>query len=162
VFLSRPDGTVAQIGELQQGWDGVRLSDAEVIHFKSFDGTDIEAALMKPLTAAVGGKVPLVVFAHGGSASNFTADYFWFNAWSQLFAARGYQVLMVTPTLTVHLERDKANPASQSLALYRALKHLGVESVLVTDPEQGHVPGQEQHQVDVMKRMVDWYDRHLK
>jgi hypothetical protein len=34
--------------------------------------------------------------------------------------------------------------------------------MLVTCPEVGHLPHQEQFQVDVLRRMLDWYDRHLK
>ena len=75
----------------------VRLADAEIFRFKSFDGTEIEAALMKPIGPASKAKLPLVLLVHGGPASNFSADYFWFNSWPQLLAARGYQVLMVNP-----------------------------------------------------------------
>jgi dipeptidyl aminopeptidase/acylaminoacyl peptidase len=288
LFLRHPNGKVVQVGELQQGWSGIQLSDAQIFHFKSFDGTDIEAALMMPRTssstapAPSSSKAPLVVLAHGGPASAFTSDYFWFNAWAQLLVTHGYQVLLVnprgstgygeqfvkanradlgggdfkdimaavdvvvargevdpnrlgiggwsygaqmtqwaighthrfkaavtgqgvfdeafefyteddpaadewyfgrpwehpevfarsspstfigtakTPTLIVHMEGDKTNPLSQSQSLYRALKHIGVETVLVTYPEDGHLPRQEQFQVDVLKRMLDWYDGHLK
>ena len=67
-----------------------------------------------------------------------------------------------TPTLIVHGEDDPVNPVGQSRALYRALKRLGVETELVTYPGEGHLPRQELHQVDVLKRMLDWFDRHLK
>jgi dipeptidyl aminopeptidase/acylaminoacyl peptidase len=315
VFVRRSSGAVAQIGELQSGWDGITLADAEIFRFQSFDGTSVEAALMKPAlpsgaavapagpaapvaavapagpsAAAVApsgpvapsAKWPLVVLAHGGPASNFSADYFWFNAWAQLLSARGYAVLFVnprgsigygekflaanrgdlgggdykdilaaldtviargnidasrvaiggwsyggqmtewaightnrfkaavvgqgvydeaseygtedspaddewyfgtpwehpdvyvrnspatfignakTPTLIVHGEDDTTNPVGQAKALYRALKRLGVETELVTYPGEGHLPHQEQHQVEVMQRMLDWYDRHMR
>jgi dipeptidyl aminopeptidase/acylaminoacyl peptidase len=298
VFLRHTDGKVVQLGELQDhGWTGVRLNDAEIFKFKSFDGTLIEAALMKPHSAAAApataktpaavdgapsAKAPLIVLAHGGPASSFMSDYFWFNAWPQLLVTHGYQVLLVnprgsigygeqfekanradlgggdfkdlmaatdaviargevdpdrlgiggwsygaemtqwaightnrfkaavsgqgvfdeafefytedgpaadewyfgtpwehpdiyarnspatfignarTPTLIMHMEGDVTNPLSQSQGLYRALKHLGVEAELVTYAEDAHLPRQEQFQIDVMKRMIDWYDRHLK
>jgi len=223
-----------------------------------------------------------VVLVHGGPASNFSADYFWFNSWPQLLADRGYEVLMVnprgsigygeqfvkanradlgggdfrdvmaavdaviargetdpkrlgiggwsygaemtqwaighthrfraavsgggvfdeaaefgtedgsaedlwyfgtpwehpeiyarnspatfiknatTPTLIVHGEEDRNNPLGQSLALYRALKYLGVESELITYPGEGHLPLQPKHQVDILQRMLDWFDRYMK
>jgi dipeptidyl aminopeptidase/acylaminoacyl peptidase len=282
LYVRRVDGSVAQAGRLQQGWDGVQLADAEIFRFKSFDGTQIEAALMKPAAAATGRKLPLVLLVHGGPASNFSADYFWFNAWPQLLAAAGYEVLMVnprgsigygenfekanrgdlgggdfkdlmaavdsviargetdakrlgiggwsygaemtqwaightqrfraavsgqgvfdqaaefgtesgpaddewafglpwehpevfarnspatsirfarTPTLIVHGEDDRTNPVGQSMALYRALKHYGVESELIIYPGEGHLPHQERHQIDILRRMLDWYDRHLQ
>jgi dipeptidyl aminopeptidase/acylaminoacyl peptidase len=67
-----------------------------------------------------------------------------------------------TPTLIVHMEGDVTNPLSQSQGLYRALKHLGVEAEFITYPQDAHLPRQEQFQIDVMKRMIEWYDRHLK
>ena len=282
LYVRRLDGSVAQLGRLQQGWDAVRLADAEIFRFKSFDGTQIEAALMKPPAAAPTRKLPLVLLVHGGPASNFSADYFWFNAWPQLLAAAGYEVLMVNPrgsigygekfekanrgdlgggdfkdlmaaldsviargetdpgrlgiggwsygaemtqwaighsqrfraavsgqgvfdqaaefgtengpaddewafglpwehpevfarnspassirfartsTLIVHGEDDRTNPVGQSMALYRALKHYGVESQLIIYPGEGHLPHQEKHQIDILRRMLDWYDRHLQ
>src|SRR5262249_48239730 len=68
LFLRHPNGKVVQLGELQdEGWKGVQLADAEIFKVKSFDGTPIEAALMKPRSATA--KAPLVVLAHGGPAS---------------------------------------------------------------------------------------------
>jgi len=284
LFIRRIDGTIEHVSHLQRdnGWDGVQLADAEIFRFKSFDGTDIEAALMKPITQVADGKLPLVLLVHGGPASNFSADYFWFNAWPQLLAARGYQVLMVnprgsigygekfvkanragwgggdfkdlmaaldtviargetdpnrlgiggwsyggemtqwaitqtnrfkaavtgggvfdqtlefgtedspaedewyfgtpwehpdvfarnspatyirnatTPTLILHGEDDHNNPVSQSRELYRALKRYGVESELIIYPGEGHLPRQEKHQIDMLERMLEWFDRYLK
>ncbi|MGA9527576.1 MAG: S9 family peptidase [Terriglobales bacterium] len=282
LFIRRIDGTIAQVSHLQAGWDGVQLADAEIFRFKSFDGTEIEAALMKPITQPADSKLPLVLLVHGGPASNFSADYFWFNAWPQLLVARGYQVLMVnprgsigygenfvkanradwgggdfkdlmaaldaviargqtdpnrlgiggwsyggemtqwaitqtnrfkaavtgggvfdqtlefgtedspagdewyfgtpwehpevfasnspatyirnakTPTLILHGEDDHNNPVSQSRELYRALKRYGVECELVVYPGEGHLPRQEKHQIDMLKRMLGWFDRYLK
>jgi dipeptidyl aminopeptidase/acylaminoacyl peptidase len=67
-----------------------------------------------------------------------------------------------TPMLIVHGEDDRNNPIGQSQALYRALKHLGVESEFVTYPGEGHLPRQEKHQIDILERMLDWFDRFLK
>ncbi|MGO8796440.1 MAG: TolB family protein, partial [Candidatus Sulfotelmatobacter sp.] len=49
LFLRRIDGTIGQVSHLQQGWEGVHLTDPEIFRFRSFDGTEIEAALMKPV-----------------------------------------------------------------------------------------------------------------
>jgi dipeptidyl aminopeptidase/acylaminoacyl peptidase len=280
VYLQSAKQTALQVSHLNQSWDDVRLSDAEIFRFKSFDGLEIEAALMKPVQKSAV-KQPLVLLVHGGPASSFTADYFWFNAWPQLLVARGYQVLMVnprgsvgygedfvkanradwgggdfkdlmqaldkvlargevdparlgiggwsfggemsewaitqtdrfkaavvgagvfdqssefgteddpaydewyfgtpwehpeifarnspstyirnakTPTLIFHGANDRSNPIGQSIALYRALKHLNVECQFVTYPRENHLPREELHQIDIMQRMLDWFDRHL-
>jgi dipeptidyl aminopeptidase/acylaminoacyl peptidase len=280
IFLRRVGGEITQVSHLQQGWDEIRLIDPEIIHFRSFDGTQVEAAFFKP-DKPKGDKLPLVLLVHGGPAGNFTAEYYWFNSWSQILAAHGYQVLLVnprgstgygekfleanrrdwgggdfkdlmagldtvvargdtdpqrigiggwsyggemtewaitqtnrfkaavagagvfdqtaefeseeipdpdewylgtpweqptvfarnspstyirqakTPTLILHGEDDDANPVGQSQALYRALKRYGVETQLVVYPGESHFMRQEKHQIDVLERMVDWFDRHL-
>jgi dipeptidyl aminopeptidase/acylaminoacyl peptidase len=284
VFLRHGHGAAQQVSELNSSWDGIHLTDAKTFKFKSFDGLPIEAALMKPASGSATAKRPLVLLVHGGPASSFTADYFWFNAWPQLLVTRGYEVLMVnprgsvgygedfvkanradlggadfkdligavdavlaagetdparlgiggwsygaqmsewaigqthrfkaavagdgvfdeaaefgtedgpgaaadawyfgtpwdspdvfarnspatyirnatTPTLIVHGANDATNPIGQSMALYRALKHYGVECQFVTYPREKHLPVEERHQVDVMQRMIDWFDRHVK
>jgi len=281
IFLQRVGGEITRISRLQQGWDEIRLIDPEIIRFRSFDGTQVEAALFKPADKPKGEKLPLVLLVHGGPAGNFTAEYYWFNSWSQILAARGYQVLLVnprgstgygekfleanrhewgggdfkdlmagldtvvargdtdpqrigiggwsyggemtewaitqthrfkaavagagvfdqtaefeseeipdpdewylgtpweqpkvfarnspstyirqakTPTLILHGEDDDSNPVGQSQALYRALKRYGVETQLVVYPGESHFMRQEKHQIDVLERMVDWFDRHL-
>ncbi len=66
-----------------------------------------------------------------------------------------------TPTLIVHGEDDRNNPVGQSRGLYRALKHNAVECELIVYPGEGHLPAQEKHQIDILQRMLDWYDRYL-
>ncbi len=96
LYLRGSDGRIRQLGHLQRGWNGVRLAKTTVFRTASFDGTMIEAALMKPATPAPG-KAPLVLLVHGGPSSNFSAGYGWETAWGQLLAAHGYQVLLVNP-----------------------------------------------------------------
>src|SRR5207253_2322141 len=45
LFVRRTDGSIEQVSQLQEGWDRIQLSDAEIFRFKSFDGKMIEAAL---------------------------------------------------------------------------------------------------------------------
>ncbi len=282
LFLKPKAGPVRQMGRLQEeAWKDVALVDAEIFRVASFDGATVEAALLKPSSSPGARKQPLVLLVHGGPNSNFSSDYFWFNAWAQLLVARGYQVLLVnprgstgygeafvkanrgdwgggdykdliavldhvlargevdparlgiggwsygaemtawaighttrfaaavagagvfdqaaefgtengpagdewhfgtpwnnpdvfaknspsssiknakTPTLIVHGEADRNNPIGQSQALYRALKHLGVETELVTYPGEPHGPQKAKNQRDIMERMLAWFDAHL-
>lgn len=66
-----------------------------------------------------------------------------------------------TPTLIVHGDADRNNPIGQSQALYRALKHLGVEAEFVTYPGEPHLPRRAGHQRDILERMLRWFDGHL-
>jgi dipeptidyl aminopeptidase/acylaminoacyl peptidase len=87
----RPDGgSTKQISHLHSSGN---LATAEIFRVKSFDGQQIEAALMKPQHPR-GGKAPLILYVHGGPAGSFAAAY---STWPQLLAAHGYQVLMVNP-----------------------------------------------------------------
>jgi len=258
------------------------LAPATIFWTKSFDGTRIEAALIKPADTPPGKKSPLVLLVHGGPTGNFKAGFYWEAAWAQMLATHGYQVLMVnprgsggyseeflkanhadwgggdykdliavldaviakgevdperlgiggwsyggemsawaitqthrfkaavagapvydqqaefeteedggsdewwfgtpwenpdiyarnspstfikaasTPTLILDGEDDVNNPVGQSKGLYRALKHLGVETTLVTYPGEGHSPRRGSNNQDMFERILDWYERHLK
>lgn len=278
IYLRGKNGKIRQLSHIQQGWDSVALTPAEIFRTPTPDGFTIEAALLKP----PGEKLPLVLWVHGGPGANFTAGYSWEEAVAQLLAAHGYQVLLVnprgsdgysedflkanrgdwgggdyrdlmavldaviargatdptrlgiggwsyggemavwaitqtnrfkaalsgavvfnqqaefdtednpadeewyfgtpwerpevfarnspstyirsahTPTLILAGENDIVNPIGQSRGLYRALKHLGVETEMVTYPGEGHSPRRGSYNVDMFERMLKWYDRYLK
>ncbi len=67
-----------------------------------------------------------------------------------------------TPTLILQGENDPIDPIGQSTSLYRALKRYGVETELVTYPREPHGFREEKHQVDVLLRMLAWFDRYLQ
>jgi dipeptidyl aminopeptidase/acylaminoacyl peptidase len=72
----------------------VRLVNPEEINFKSFDGTQIQGWLMRPLGFRDDRKYPLILSVHGGPHGM----YGWsFNATFQAYAAQGYAVLLVNP-----------------------------------------------------------------
>ena len=280
IYLRSPDGSIHQLTHMGSVPVAAHLAPTTLFHTKSFDGTDIEAALVMP--AAPHGKLPLVLLVHGGPSSRFTAGYYWETAWAQMLASHGYEVLMVnprgsngysedflkanrgdwgggdykdllavldaviarghtdpdrlgiggwsyggemsawaitqsgrfkaavagagvydqqaefeteegpqgdewyfgtpwehpdvfarnspstyiarahTPTLIFDGIDDQANPVGQSKGLYRALKHLGVETEMVLYPGEGHSPRKGSYNVDMFQRILDWYDGHLK
>jgi dipeptidyl aminopeptidase/acylaminoacyl peptidase len=67
-----------------------------------------------------------------------------------------------TPTLIFDGEEDTDNPVGQSKGLYRALKHLGVETEMVLYPAEGHSPRKGSYNIDMFERILNWYDRFLK
>jgi dipeptidyl aminopeptidase/acylaminoacyl peptidase len=237
---------------------------------------------MEPTTPAQHGKFPLILRVHGGPSANFSENYGWETAWSELLAWHGYEVLMVnprgsngysedflkanradwgggdykdllavldaviakgktdpgrlgiggwsyggemstwaitqsdrfkaavvgagvydqqaefetedhsdgdewyfgkpwehpdvfarnspatyighahTPALILDGEDDENNPVGQSKGLYRALKHLGVDTQMVLYPDEGHSPKKGSYNIDMFTRILDWYDRYLK
>lgn len=67
-----------------------------------------------------------------------------------------------TPTLILQGENDTTDPLGQSQQLYRALKHYGVKAELVEYPREPHGPQEEKHNLDILNRVVAWYDENLK
>lgn len=282
IFLKDQRSGIRQLTHLQDRRDRGQLASAKIFQTKSFDGTLIESALMKPAYPPASDKLPLVLLVHGGPSSCFSATYSWDTAWAQLLAAHGYLVLMVnprgsngyseaflkanradwgggdykdliavldaviatgeadpkrlgiggwsyggemsawaitqtdrfkaavagapvynqqaefetedgpqddewyfgtpwehpevyarnspatfiasahTPTLILDGEEDAANPVGQSKGLYRALKHLGIETELVLYPSEGHSPRKGSYNTDMFERILIWYNRFLK
>jgi dipeptidyl aminopeptidase/acylaminoacyl peptidase len=267
------------VTHLNESWKQIVLIKPEFLRYKSFDGTEIEAALLKPAGYQIGTKVPLVVIVHGGPTSRWADS---FQSWGQLLAARGYAVLYPnvrgstgyghrflemnradwgggdfkdlmagvdfliargiadpdrlgiagwsyggymaswaitqtnrfkaamtgaglsdlasefgtedgstydewffgtpyekpqgfvnsspitfikharTPTLILQGEADVTDPIGQSQQLYRGLKRYGVETQFVLYPREGHGFREEKHQLDVLNRIVNWFEAHLK
>ena len=267
------------VTHFNETWKQIPLVKPEFLRYKSFDGTQIEAALLKPVGYQAGTKVPLVVIVHGGPTGRWADS---FQSWGQLLAARGYAVLYPnvrgstgyghhflemnradwgggdfkdvmagvdyliaqgiadpdrlgiagwsyggymaswaitqtnrfkaamtgaglsdlasefgtedgssydewffgtpyekpqefidsspitfiknarTPTLILQGEADVTDPIGQSQQLYRGLKRYGVEADFVVYPREGHGFREEKHQLDVLNRIVDWFEKHLK
>jgi dipeptidyl aminopeptidase/acylaminoacyl peptidase len=279
VWLASSGGALKQVSHFNEEWSKVPLRPAELVKYPSFDGTMIEAQLVKPLGYQPGAKLPLVVLVHGGPTGAWSQR---FNAWAQLLASRGYLVLcpnirgstgyghkfiesnrtdwgggdykdvmagvdwlvsrgdanperlgiggwsyggymamwavtqtnrfktsvagagmsdlasefgtesgsagdewfygvpyehladfqksspityvknVKTPTLLLQGEADKTDPIGQSQQLYRALKRYGMKSDLVIYPREGHGIAEEKHQLDLLNRMLNWFDASLK
>lgn len=66
------------------------------------------------------------------------------------------------PTLILFGENDPRVPPNQGRELYAGLKSRGVEAELVLYPREGHGIGERKHQLDLLQRVIDWYDRHIE
>jgi len=66
-----------------------------------------------------------------------------------------------TPTLFMHGENDPDVPIAEAEQMYVALKDVGVETVFVRYPREGHGMREPKHQVDSVERAFAWYDRHF-
>ena len=91
LWLQVPGRAAVQISHFNHHFDSVGLVKPETIHYKSFDGTDIEAIFFKPTHPVNASSLPMVVIIHGGPTGAFVDTY---NAWAQLFLQKGYAVLM--------------------------------------------------------------------
>ena len=67
-----------------------------------------------------------------------------------------------TPTLITHGAEDVRVPLSQGFELYRSLKTLGVATDLVIYPGERHGFARPQHQVDRLRRTLEWFAKYVK
>jgi dipeptidyl aminopeptidase/acylaminoacyl peptidase len=67
-----------------------------------------------------------------------------------------------TPTLVIHGIGDGGVPVGQGYEFYTGLKDVGVETEMVVYPRERHTIQEYAHQLDVQKRVMAWFDKHLK
>ena len=82
-------GQPQQVSHLNESWKQYALSKPEVYKYKSFDGVEIQAALLKPKDSEGKSKLPLIALIHGGPTGRWADSI---ETWGQLLAARGYAV----------------------------------------------------------------------
>jgi dipeptidyl aminopeptidase/acylaminoacyl peptidase len=88
-FAGERDVSPKKASHFNEGWDHIALIKPEIVRYKSFDGMEIEALLLKPRDYVDGTKVRTVVLVHGGPTGAWTDS---FESWGQILAARGYAV----------------------------------------------------------------------
>jgi dipeptidyl aminopeptidase/acylaminoacyl peptidase len=64
-----------------------------------------------------------------------------------------------TPLLIVHGEQDARVPLAQSVLFHAGLRERGVATRLVVYPREGHAIVEHDHQLDHMRRLLEWYAR---
>lgn len=66
-----------------------------------------------------------------------------------------------TPTLIIHGENDNDVPIAEAEQFFIALKDIGVETVFLRYPREGHGLSETRHQIDSIDRSIAWYDKHF-
>jgi len=66
-----------------------------------------------------------------------------------------------TPTLIVHGENDHDVPIAEAEQFFIALKDVGVETVFLRYPREGHGLAETKHNIDLMDRSIAWYEKHF-
>jgi dipeptidyl aminopeptidase/acylaminoacyl peptidase len=64
-----------------------------------------------------------------------------------------------TPVMFIHGENDNDVPIAEAEQYYIALKDVGVPTIMVRYPREGHGVRETKHVVDVIDRSLAWYDR---
>lgn len=68
---------------------------------------------------------------------------------------------VATPTMLVHGENDNDVPLSEAEQFYIALKDVGVETIFVRYPREGHGIRESRHVVDWTERSIRWHESHF-
>jgi dipeptidyl aminopeptidase/acylaminoacyl peptidase len=90
LWLRDAEGQAQQVTHLNESLKPFGLIAPEFYKYKSLDGVEIEAALLKPADYDGKSKLPTVVLVHGGPTGNWRDAV---DIWGQLLVARGYAVL---------------------------------------------------------------------
>jgi len=281
LWTSRGSGKAERVSHFNAQWDSLRLSTPEIIRYKSFDGTEIEAGLLRPNAQHEEEPFPLVVLVHGGPSGRWSHR---FDAWGQLLIHHGFAVLypnirgsigygydflamnrrdwgggdfkdvmagvdfliergiadpqrlgiggwsyggymaawavtqtdrfkasvsgapmtdlafeygsetsainaydtwymgtpyenlnlfnerspttfvkhVTTPTLLLCGENDVIDPIEQCQQFYRGLKRYGVETDFVIYPREGHGIREEKHRIDLLNRIIHWFEKYVR
>ena len=67
-----------------------------------------------------------------------------------------------TPSLIYQGEKDERVPLPQSLETYMGLKKAGVATQLVIYPREGHGLREPKHQLDKMRREMEWIEKYIQ
>jgi dipeptidyl aminopeptidase/acylaminoacyl peptidase len=78
-----------QVTHLNDAWKQYSLATPEFYKYKSFDGREIEAALLKPAGYNGKTKLPLIALIHGGPTGAWEDSV---EVWGQLLVSRGYAI----------------------------------------------------------------------
>lgn len=279
IWLADAGAQPVQVSNFNKDWDAIALVKPEFFHYKSFDGLQIEGALLLPANYDGHSKLALITLVHGGPTGRWSDAV---QTWGQLLVAKGYAIFYPnirgstgygekfvemnradwggadfkdvmagvdaliargvadpdrlgiggwsyggymsewaitqttrfkaavsgagmadlvsefgtergpgydhwfwgwpyekpegflnhspfmymskakTPTLILQGQADTTDPLGQSQELYRGLKHYGVKAEFVEYPREPHGPREEKHNLDVLNRIVAWYQENLK
>ncbi len=66
-----------------------------------------------------------------------------------------------TPVMFVHGENDNDVPIAEAEQYFIALKDVGVDTVMIRYPREGHGIRETRHAADLIERSMAWYDRHF-
>ncbi len=120
--------------------------------------------------AAVAGAAVTNLFSFHGTTDitpTFLEEYFREIAYERAEAYRSHSPVehvkgSRTPTLVLHGENDARVPVSQGYEFYNGLKQSGVEVKMVIYPREGHSFREIRHQIDLIERVIGWFEPHLK
>ncbi|MGF7149803.1 dipeptidyl aminopeptidase/acylaminoacyl peptidase [Sphingomonas zeicaulis] len=137
------------------GWSyGGFMSAWAVTHDTRFKTAVIGAALTDQFNAAMAMDTP-----------DFVTSYFGLppTAIAQMDASSPMRAVdrVTVPVLVLHGQEDRRVPIGQGLGFYRGLRLLGKDATMIAYPREPHRIFEFEHQLDMQRRILAWYDAHL-
>ncbi len=90
LWIGDNQGAIEQASHVNDDWKKYAVTPLELYKYKSFDGVEIEAALLKPAGFDGKTKFPTIFLIHGGPTGNWEDRV---DAWGQMLVDRGYLVM---------------------------------------------------------------------
>ncbi|HTG53485.1 MAG TPA: S9 family peptidase, partial [Gemmatimonadaceae bacterium] len=117
-----------RVTHINDAWNALALVTPRYFRYKSFDGREIEGAIMTPANHDGKTRLPLVTLVHGGPTGRWTASV---EPWGQLLVAHGYAVFYanIRGSSGYGEEFLESNRADWGGADYRDLM-IGIDSVI--------------------------------
>jgi dipeptidyl aminopeptidase/acylaminoacyl peptidase len=89
LWIASPNQQPKKLSAFNKAIEPFAIAKPEVYKYKSFDGLEIETALLKPANYDGKSKLPLITLIHGGPTGAWESSI---EPWGQLLVARGYAV----------------------------------------------------------------------
>jgi dipeptidyl aminopeptidase/acylaminoacyl peptidase len=89
LWFGSPGEPPKKFPAFNRAFEAFSVGRPELYRYKSFDGQEIEAALLKPAGHDGSSKLPVVALIHGGPTGAWQSSI---DSWGQLLASRGYAV----------------------------------------------------------------------
>jgi dipeptidyl aminopeptidase/acylaminoacyl peptidase len=89
IWIAAAGQQARKSSSLNKSFDAFSTVKPEIYKYKSFDGLEIEAAVLKPSGYDGKSRLPLIALIHGGPTGAWESSI---EAWGQLLVARGYAV----------------------------------------------------------------------
>lgn len=137
------------------GWSyGGFMTSWAVTHDTRFKAAVVGAALTDQYSAALSTDTPDFITSYFGVPPSGVAQM---DASSPMRAVDR----VTTPVLVLHGQEDRRVPLAQGQGFYRGLRLLGKEARMVAYPREPHRIFEFEHQLDIQRRVLAWYDEHL-
>src|SRR6266568_3232246 len=89
IWIGAAGQQLRKSSSLNKSLDAFSTVKPEIYKYKSFDGLEIEAAVLKPSGYDGKSKLPLIALIHGGPTGRWSASI---DTWGQLLVAKGFAI----------------------------------------------------------------------